>query len=263
MEDWQKLIMEPLSRLEDSFKENVMVVMDALDESGAEHLRKAILHVLATYSAKLSANLQILLASWLLLDIGEVLNTNPSILVRSLDEIDNKFTMHNIHLYISTQLRGIGGTFSEQDFQQLTAKSNGIFEWACLACDFVSPWNGIIPNKAFNELMSHTPGNGRTLLDEMYTVFLKDLIRGSEAHHMAFCSVMQQIGVLWLVQPLVPISVLNFLCDKFPWRANCYPVSFVLNCMASLLAGATNKSIPVHPLHALSCTELVQCSEHG
>ena len=38
--------------------------------------------------------------------------------------------------------------------------------------------------------------------------------------------------------------------NKFPRRADRYPVSFVLNCMVSLLAGATNESTPVHPLHA-------------
>ena len=248
VEEWKKLILQPLSRLEGSFNGNVVVVIDALDESGTEHSRNAILHVLATYGAELPANIRILLASRPLLDIGEALSANPSILTKSLDEIDNESTMRDIHLYVSTRLRSIGDTFSDQDFQQIAAKSDGIFEWARLACDFVSPRNrGVMPKEAFNELMSHTPGNGKTLLDEMYITFLKDLIRGSESRRMAVCSVMRQI--IWLKEPL-PISALDFLRDKFPRGNDHFPVTFVLNFMTPLLTGTTDRSTPVRPMHA-------------
>ena len=249
VEEWQKLIAEPLSKLEGSFPGNLVVVIDALDESGSEHTREAILDVLTAYGAELPANIRILLTSRPLLDIGEALNTDQySILARSLDRIDNESTMRDIHFYVSTRLRSIGDTFSDQDFQRLAAKSDGIFEWARLACDFVSPRNGVIPKEAFDEIMSHTPGSGRILLDEMYTTFLKDLMGGSEARRVAFCSVMRQI--LWLKEPL-PISALDVLRDKFPRGDDHYPVSFVLNSMASLLAGATiDESTPVRPLHA-------------
>ena len=248
--EWKRLISEPLSRLEGSFTGNIVVVIDALDESGTERTRAAILHVLTTYGAELPANVRILLTSRPLSDIMEVLNIDRhSILVRSLDDIDAASTIHDIHLYASTRLNSLGDTFSDQDFQTLAAKSDGVFEWARLACDFVSLRNEGMPRQAFDEIMSHTPGSGRTLLDEMYTTFLKDLIRGSEseARRVAFCSVMRQI--LWLKEPL-PVSALNFLRDKFPRRDDRYPVSFVLDFMASLLAGVTDESTPVRPLHA-------------
>ena len=248
VEDWQRLILEPLSRLEDSFTGNIVVVIDALDESGMERTRGAILDVLATHGAKLPANIRILLTSRPLLDIGEALNFNQhDILAKSLDDIDNESTFHDIYFYVSTRLRSLGGTFSYQDFQQLAAKSDGVFEWARLACDFISSRNGVMPKKAFDEIMSHTPGSGRILLDEMYTTFLKDLIRESEERREAFCSVMRQI--LWLKEPL-PISALNSLRDEFSRSVDHYPVSFVLDHMASLLAGVTDESTPVRPLHA-------------
>ena len=249
VEQWKRLILEPLSRLEGSFTGNVVVVIDALDESGTGRTRAAILHVLATYDAELPANIRILLTSRPLLDIREALNAKQhGIITRSLDD-DDESTIHDIHLYVSTRLRNLRDTFSDQDLQRLAAKSDGIFEWARLACDFVSSGNGVIPKGAFDEIMSHTLGSGRTLLDEMYTTFLKDLIRGpeSEARHMVFCSVMRQI--LWLKEPL-PISALNSLRDEYPRSVDRYPVSFVLDFMASLLAGVTNESTPVRPLHA-------------
>ena len=249
VEEWQRLILEPFSRLEGSFTRNIVIVIDALDESGTERTRAAILHVFAIHGTKLPTNMRILLTSRPLFDITETLSSNQhSILSRSLDGIDTASTIRDIHLYVSTRLKSLGDTFSDQDFQSLASKSHGVFEWARLACDFVSLRNGRLPKKAFDEIMSHTPGSGRPLLDEMYTTFLKDLIRGpdSETRRVAFCSVMRQI--LWLKEPL-PISALNLLRDEFPQRDDRYPVSFVLVFMAPLLAGVTNESTPVRPLH--------------
>ena len=247
VEQWQMLILGPLSRLEGPFTGNVVVVIDALDESGTERTRAAILWALSAYGAKLPANVRILLTSRPLSDIGEALNTKQHILSRSLDDIDNEFISRDIDLYVSTRLRDVDDTLSKQDFQRLVIKSGGVFEWARLACDFVSLQNGVTPKEAFDEIMSHTPGSGRTLLDEMYTTFLKDLIRGSEERRMAFRSVMRQI--LGLKEPL-PISALNLLRDKFPRGDDHYPASFVLKYMAPLLSGTTNESTPVRPLHA-------------
>ena len=247
VEDWRMLIREPLFRLGTrSLTTKIVVVIDALDESGTEHTRSIILDVLATYGPELPANIRILLTSRPLSDIREALNANQSsIIARSLDG-DNESTISDIHLYVSTRLKSLD-TFFYQDFQRLAATSNGVFEWARLACDFISSRNGVKPKEAFDEIVSHTPGSGRTLLDEMYTTFLKDLIRGSEERHVAFCSVMRQI--LWLKKPL-SINALNSLRGKFPRRCDHYPVSLVLDFMAPLLAGVTDESTPIRPLHA-------------
>ena len=243
---WKKLILKPLSQLKGSPTGSVVVVIDALDESGAEHTRATVLRILATYGGELPANIRILLTSRPLVDIEEALNTSPHIHARSLDAIDTELTMRDIHLYVSTRLKSLHDTFSDEDLQQLAAKSGGVFEWARLGCDFISPRNGVIPKDRFHEIMSHAPGDGRTLLDEMYTTFLKDLLRGSDERRV-FYSVMRQI--LWLKEPL-PISALDFMRDKFPREDDRYPVGLILNFMASLLAGTSEVSAPVRPLHA-------------
>ena len=139
---WNKLILEPLSQLKDSPTGNVVVVIDALDESGAESTRATVLGVLAAYGAKLPANIRILLTSRPLVDIGEALNASPHIRARSLDVIDTELTMRDIHLYVSTRLKTLRDTFSDENFQHLAVKSGGVFEWARLACDFMSPESG-------------------------------------------------------------------------------------------------------------------------
>ena len=40
------------------------------------------------------------------------------------------------------------------------------------------------------------------------------------------------------------------MCDRFPQEDDRYPVGFILNFMASLLAGVSEVSTPVRPLHA-------------
>jgi len=151
---WKKLILEPLSQLKGSSTGNIVVVIDALDESGVVHTRAAVLKVLAAYGAELPANIRILLTSRPLVDIGEALNTSPHIYARSLDAIDTELTMRDIRLYVSTRLKSLRDTFSDENLKQLAAKS----EWARLACDFISPRVGMIPKDCFHEIMSHAPG---------------------------------------------------------------------------------------------------------
>ena len=245
-EQWKKLVFEPLSQLQDSSTGNIVIVIDALDESGEEASRATVLRVLSTQGANLPATVRILLTSRPLLDVGEVLNRARHVYVRSLDEIDVESTTRDIHLYMSTQLKKLDGTLSNADFWRLAEKSGGLFEWARLACDFIYPRMGVIPKKRFDEIMSHTSG-GKALLDEMYTTFLKELTRGPSDVLDKFRSVMRQI--LWLKEPL-PINALDAMRQKFHREDDRYPVGVILDFMAPLLSGTGDTTTPIRPLHA-------------
>ena len=246
-EQWQKFILEPLSQLEGSSTGNVVVVIDALDESGAERTRSTVLKVLAGHDAKLPTNLRILLTSRPLADIREVLDVARHVRVRSLDDIDTETTIGDIRLYVSDRLKNLGDAFSHENLQQLAAKSGGVFEWARLACDFVSNRIRVIATKRLEEILSQAPGDGRTLLDEMYTTFLKEFTKGPSDVLDMFRSVMRQI--LWSKEPL-SISALDFIRKKFPRQEDHHPVGDVINSMASLLSGTSEASTPIRPLHA-------------
>jgi len=242
VEQWQKFILEPLSQLAGSSTRNVVVVIDALDESPT---RKGILDILATRGADVPANVRILLTSRPLADIRKTLHTKRHILTRSLDDIDCVSTVRDITLYISTELKEIDGTFGDEHFGQLAEKSDGLFEWARLACDFIRPDIGVIPEERFRQVMSHT-GDASTLLDEMYITFLKDLIKSS-CVLARFRSVMRQI--LWSKEPL-SIKALNMIRDGFHAETDHYSVRIILDFMASFLSGTAETSTPVRPLHA-------------
>ena len=245
-EQWEKFIVEPLSRLEGSSTGNVVVVIDALDESGAESTRGLVLELLSTRHGNLPGNVRILLTSRPLVDICRMLKTTPHIQARSLDD-NVESSIGDVQLYISDRLKKLGGTFADETLQQLATKSGGVFEWARLACDFVSHPVSVIAKKRLAQIQSHDPGDGNTLLDKMYTTFLEDIMQRQSDVLVMFRSVMQQI--LWLKKPL-SISALDFIRDMFPRVDDRYPVGEILNMMASLLCGTNEASTPIRPLHA-------------
>ena len=247
-EQWEKFIVEPLFQLQGSSTGVVVVVIDALDESGAETTRAPFLEALTACDAKLPVNIRVLLTSRPLVDIQEALDASQHVRTRSLDDIDAKSTINDISLYVSHRLKSLRKTFSDADIQQVAAKSGGVFEWARLACDFISLHRiDVVAKRRLAEIMSHTSADGRTLLDEMYTTFLKEFTQGSSEVLGVFQSVMRQI--LWSKEPL-PISALNFMRDRFPRTDDRYNVGGTLQMMASLLSGTNETSTPVRPLHA-------------
>jgi len=118
-EQWKKFILEPLSQLEGPLSRNVIIVIDALDESSAEATRLDILHILAACDAQLSSNIQIVLTSWPIMDIRQPLLTSQHVQARSLDDIKVVSVAHDITHYISTTLKELGTAFSEKDLEQL------------------------------------------------------------------------------------------------------------------------------------------------
>ena len=243
-EQWKKLILEPLSQLGGPLFRNVIVVIDALDESGAEATRQDILDTLAY--AQLPSNIRIVLTSRPIMDIRQALLASQHVQARSLDDIETESATRDITHYISTTLKKLGTAFSDKDFEQLAAKSNGLFEWARLACDFLRPRIGVIANERFHKIMTHA-GDGANLLDGIYTMSLKDLIQGDADILERFHSVMRQI--LSSKEPL-SISALDSMRCKFTREEDHFRVDIILGYMASFLTGTTDLTTPVRPLHA-------------
>jgi len=98
MQQWQKMILEPLSRLKGAMVGNVVVVIDALDESGDDTTRQHILRFLTSpEAAQLPSNLRILLTSRPETNICRGLNSVRHIKSRSLDEIPTQLITQNVH----------------------------------------------------------------------------------------------------------------------------------------------------------------------
>ena len=100
---WEKFILGPISKAAMSSVEQVVIVIDALDESSVEASQKEILSILAsTQVTELLSSIRILITSCPLPDITEALQDFPHITCRSMDDLSSAEC--DIHLYISAQL---------------------------------------------------------------------------------------------------------------------------------------------------------------
>ncbi|KAG6331168.1 hypothetical protein ID866_7923 [Astraeus odoratus] len=246
MEQWERFILEPFSKLEGVVARNILVVIDALDESGGEMSRRHILKIMS--STRLPAGLRILLTSRPLEDIHRTISSMNSVKCKSLDDIPLEATIRDIRLYVSSELEQFKHHFTESDFDQLAQKAGGVFEWARLACEFIRPRPGVFPVKRCRQLLSQKSSDGGNLLDDMYTTILDDILGTSTETLDVFRSVMRQ--VICTLEPL-PATSLTTMRFKFPHEEDHYDIGGVMLCyMGSLLAGATDSLTPIRPLHA-------------
>ncbi|KAI6160428.1 hypothetical protein EDD17DRAFT_807205 [Pisolithus thermaeus] len=243
IQQWQKLILEPVSRLPTVLVGNVVIVIDALDESGSETTREHILSILAsTQMAELPPNFRILITSRPLPDIRNTLHNTEYTKIWSMDTVSAPFTERDIRLFIADKLRDLDYTFPDDDLTLLAKNSDGLFEWARLACEFIkSQKGGVTAQERFDDLISHPSEESGMLLDDMYRVILRDIIDKSTKARQRFRSVMRQI--LWTLEPL-PVDSLNAMRCSFPQVGDHYDVQLILRPMASLLSGVTETSIP-------------------
>ncbi|KAG6326756.1 hypothetical protein ID866_12333, partial [Astraeus odoratus] len=211
--------------------------------------RRHILEVLSsTRVNKLPTGLRMLVTSRPLDDIYRTLGVMKNVKCKSLDDIPTAATIRDIRLYVSSELGQYRHIFAEPHFDEITQKSCGVFEWARLACEFIRPRPGIFPAKHFHQLVSQKSGGGGTLLDEMYTTILDDIMGTSTETLEVFRSMMRQI--ICTLEPL-PATSQMAMRFKFPHEEDRYNIEEVMLCyMGSLLAGATDSLTPIRPLHA-------------
>lgn len=245
MQQWQRLVLEPLSRIEGTMVGNAVIVIDALDETGSDKSRKHILSLLtSTEATRFPPNLRILLTSRLLPDIERALSAVQSVRATSLDDIPMAFAKRDIVLYVARELadlREIGAT----EVQNIAGKANGLFEWARLACQFILPNRpGQIVMEQYNEIVTGDSGGG--LLDAVYRTILEGLIPQDRFTLARFHSVMRQIMTTSVPQRL---DTLNEMRSHFPSDEDHFDMIIILEFMAPLLSGITDRNSAVRPLH--------------
>ena len=242
MLQWEKLL-KPLSKVSGGRVGNIVVVIDALDESGSDTSRKHILEVL-TKAASLPSNFRILLTSRPLADIMRALRDTQLVKAVSLDEVSAE---HDIHMYVSKQLkdgRDIGAT----EINQIVRRADGLFEWARLACEWIgSDTAGEMVKERFDDLMMPMSREGTTLLDEMYVTILKSSVGRRQKSLARFRSLMRQI--LYTLEPL-PMGALHAMRMYFLHEDDRFEIALILDYMGSLLSGTTEHKNPIRLLHS-------------
>jgi hypothetical protein len=265
-QQWQKLLIEPLEKSSGSTVEPIVIMIDALDESGGVETRRDLLRILAGKHqnpavpkiTNLPGNFRFIVTSRALDDINEEFQGIQHIRHMSMDDIPTAVAERDIHAYVSKELGERG--FGDREFAALAKKADGLFEWARLACGYIKERHmGLSPFDCYNEVVSRNPAKRDTLLDSMYTLILTNIMSKDTSTHVQhsqelhatalarFRSVMGQI--LGTAEPL-PLASLNAMRRHFPTRGDNFDVELVVNSMGSLLSGTTNPDSPIRPLHA-------------
>ena len=263
LQQWEELIMKPAMALSEEMMDPIVIIVDALDESGDTASRRVLLKILGNAITEsritnLPPNLRIFLTSRPLPDIHKALSGGTHVRQKSMDSIPSESTKHDILRYVSEELSEVDFERPSQAevFASLAGSSGQIFEWARLACAYIRGDNdtgtGLEPHERFNAITSHTKTDHVPLLDGMYkftleTVFPKAQLPSQRDRGLErFKSVMAQI--LGTMEPLSLDSLTSMRCH-FKDLAD-IKIGTILASMAALLSGATDTSVPIRPLHA-------------
>jgi hypothetical protein len=253
---WQELVVGPMREASKATTAPVQIVIDALDESGDANTREQILRLLSrktdapsSQPAELPANARIIIISRPLQDIRDALYASHVHHI-SMDDIPPASTHNDIQLYISNRLEGLRN-FNNAHFNTLAEKSDGLFEWARLACEYIKGTNkvGLGPADRFDAVVAGTSEKGTRLLDVMYARILREILPEDERREAmpVFYSVIGQI--LASFEPL-PMPAFKTMRLHFPGPRNRYNVEDVIRSLGSLVTGVTDPQTPIRPLHA-------------
>ncbi|KAI6103255.1 hypothetical protein EDD16DRAFT_307449 [Pisolithus croceorrhizus] len=173
---WQRLILEPFSRISRELVGNVVVLIDDLDESGPDTSRSHVLSLLASTEAiHLPPNLRILVTSRPLPDIKHVLDGVSHVKIVSLDGILEE-SARDITFYMKRDVvrcRDIG----IMEIEKVVERSAGAFECARLHCEYMKRNRpGQTARERWEELMDLEPKGRRTLMDGALELVLEGII---------------------------------------------------------------------------------------
>ncbi|KAG8219236.1 hypothetical protein J3R82DRAFT_74 [Butyriboletus roseoflavus] len=238
-EQVERLIIEPSKDLHPIGP--LVIVIDALDESGNQAGRRHLLRAISKQIAEsaLPRNLRFLITSRPESDILAALPADSHFVHKKMGDIDEqivdgdiqKFIHHSLHQYTKLE-----SSWPNQEWCRLLVHhSQHLFQWASTACNFIEGFGsiGLNPCKRFMiVLQSNT-------LDELYWTILGQLFTLDDSRQL-FREVMAV--VLALKEPL-SLTSLTALFDKD------LIIEDIIKPMGSLLDGVLDEEKPIRPLH--------------
>ncbi|KIJ52909.1 hypothetical protein M422DRAFT_242854 [Sphaerobolus stellatus SS14] len=244
---WNRLLIDPARRLHGTISGPVLIVLDALDESGTPRSRKNLLSFLTEHVVELPSNFRIIVTSRPESDILNAIHEN--LLVDYMDLNDRKDEAKgDIDLYIRDWLKKDSDEYLEDsDYQKLCNKADGLFQWAFTACKFmVEDLKGGLSLKERLQHLLDINGSALTELDGLYSFILSDKLNLNYPNVKArYQSVMAQI--LSAAEPL-SISSLHKL-RSYANNASTNEIKLIVQEMSALLIGAIDNNEPIQAYH--------------
>ncbi|KAJ3757468.1 hypothetical protein EV360DRAFT_45949, partial [Lentinula raphanica] len=252
---WKSLIVQSSQAMTD-LDQPVLIVIDALDESGAKEdvERENLLSLIVNGAHGLPKNFRVLVTSRPEYDVIEHLHIakeapNTKLLrIKYMDEI--KGTQDDILLYVDIIMKQEidSGKLTSNQCKSLAEKAAGFFLWAVVACKFIHGRRaGITVPERFKRVMNLKKGNTNDFraLDELYIYILKETFDVTDVDDMdRYKFIMSQ--VLAAFEPLSQ----NALQNLQPENSEKDTVNCVLSFLGSLFTGISKSDdAPVKPVH--------------
>jgi len=251
---FQSLILEPLKDLH--IVGPILVVIDALDESGDATGRTGLHTFLAKNLIRLPPNFRVLITSRPEDGIEPALVGAPSVRIRHMKDSELAAKMHDDILAFlrerlpSDEFRSYGDA--------LAIKAERLFQWAAVASQFVldPPGRfGYSKKKCINHLLKLSTNRvGQDPLDELYKEVLEGYFTDQEAR-LLFRSVVGQ-----LITSIEPLSIRSLTTMRRHAAATADDdddgggggaVVILLRRLGSLLSNvnSSDENLPIIPLH--------------
>src|SRR6266702_3147675 len=248
---FESLILKPLKDLH--IVGHILVVIDALDESGDVTGGNGLHTFLVKAVSKLPSNFRVLITSRPEHDIKSAFigDGSASIKIKYMNDPELAATTHNDILVFlqerlpSYEFKMYGDT--------LAIRAEGLFQWAAVACGYISnppEFFGFSKKKCIEHLLKPTTNRHRQdPLDELY----KEVLEGYFTHResrLLFRSVVGQ-----LITSIVPLTIHSLTTLRqhvsYDDDDDRDAVVILLRRLGSLLSNvnSSNESLPIIPLH--------------
>ena len=245
---FESLILEPLKNL--NIVGPIVVVIDALDESGNTTGRTGLHAFLAENLHRLPPNFRVLITSRPEHAIVSALAGAPSVKVKYMNDIELAAETHtDILTYLKGKLPSdkFGGYI-----EALAVKTEGLFQWAAVASQLVldPPARfGFSQEKCIKHLLEpSTNPHNQGLLDKLYKDVLEGYFDDQEARDL-FRSVIGQL--ITSIEPLNFRSLITLRQHASYDEDSDAVVTGILSRLGSLLSNvnSSDKNLPIIPLH--------------
>jgi hypothetical protein len=230
----------------------IVVVIDALDESGSREQRAQLLHMLGSLD-KLQGQgrFRFLVTSRPEGDIQTAFASKPWILSRNLAEANEASTDNDIKRYVESELSNeqvLIEKWPHKPWEDLIIlRAEHLFQWAFVACSFIKGTGeaGVNSVRRYTYLSEHESDARLDKLDQLYKAVLVNLYGSGESDRVKlFRTVLGR--VLSARDPLSLGALTNLRSDD----EDAHDIRAILSSLGSLLKGVNKQDEPIQPLHA-------------
>ena len=253
---WEELIIGPLSKTKLVPRLTINFVIDALDECGSDDDIRLILQLLVEVKDLSAVNLGVFVTSRPEIAIRLGFEKMPEIIHQNLDlrDIPPQIIERDIALFLRQEFGRISQEHklhdwpNQDEIQALVQRANGLFIYAATVCGFVEDENWNPKERLLEILRGRSAKVGGTVqLDEMYSEVLRcALTKGRrEGEVIKLCDRFKQIvGSIVTLSDILSVSALANLLN-IPTES----VELALGNLHSVLDIPSDAEAPIRLLH--------------